>query len=109
VRILLELVLPALIPALIYLGWLRVERRRATARESGAALPWWADTPWIPLVLAGLAVAAAVLSVIVLRSGDAIHGVYIPAHMENGVLVPPRVEYPQGSQGQGSQGGAPQK
>ena len=93
-RLLLELVLPALIPVLIYLGWLRVERRRAAARDPGDPLPWWAETPWIPLAAAGVAVAAMVLSVIVLRSGDAIHGVYVPAHMENGVLVPPHVEYP---------------
>ena len=92
-RLLLELVLPALIPVLVYLAWLRVERRRAAAR-SGEALPWWAETPWIPLAGAGVLLAAVVLSVIVLRSGDAINGVYIPAHMDNGRLVPGHVEYP---------------
>ena len=92
-RLLLELVLPALIPVLVYLAWLRVERRRAAARN-GEALPWWAETPWIPLAGAGVVLAAVVLSVIVLRSGDAIHGVYVPAHMDNGRLVPSHVEYP---------------
>ena len=94
-RLLLELVLPALIPALIYLGYLRVEQRRAAARGQDEALPWWAETPWIPLAGAGVLLAAIVLSVIVLRSGDAIHGVYIPAHLENGALVPGHVEHPQ--------------
>ncbi len=93
-RLLLELVLPALIPALIYLGYLRVEQRRAAARDEGGALPWWAETPWIPLAGAGVLLAAVVLSVIVMRSGDAIHGVYVPAHLENGALVPAHVEYP---------------
>lgn len=92
-RLLLELVLPALIPVLIYLGYLRVEQRRAAARGD-EVLPWWAETPWIPLAGAGVLLAAIVLSVIVLRSGDAIHGVYIPAHLENGALVPGHVEYP---------------
>ena len=94
-RLLLELALPALIPALIYLGYLRVEQRRAAARGGGEPLPWWAETPWIPLAGAGVLLAAVVLSVIVLRSGDAIHGVYIPAHLENGELVTGHVEYPQ--------------
>jgi len=94
VRLLLELVLPALIPVLIYLGYLRVEQRRAAARGEGEALPWWAETPWIPLAGAGVLLAAIVLSVVVLRSGDAIHGVYVPAHLENGALVPEHVEYP---------------
>ena len=93
-RLLLELVLPALIPVLIYLGWLRVEQRRAAARGQGEALPWWAETPWIPLAGAGVLLAAIVLSVIVLRSGDPVGGVYIPAHLENGALVPGHVEPP---------------
>ena len=94
-RLLLELVLPALIPVLIYLGWLRVEQRRAAARGQGEALPWWAEAPWLTLAGAGVVLAAIVLSVVVLRSGDAINGVYVPAHMENGALVPAHVEHPQ--------------
>ena len=94
-RLLLELVLPALIPVLVYLGYLRVEQRRAAARGAGEALPWWVETPWIPLAGAGVLLAAIVLSVIVMRSGDAIHGVYIPAHLESGALVPGHVECPQ--------------
>ncbi|MEI6558143.1 MAG: DUF6111 family protein [Rhodospirillaceae bacterium] len=93
-RLLLELVLPALIPVLVYLGWLRVERRRAAAAGEGSPLPWWAETPWLALAGAGVLLAALVLSVIVMRSGDAINGVYIPAQIENGTLVPGHVEYP---------------
>ncbi len=88
------MILPALIPALIYLGYLLVEQRRAEARGEGAGLPWWAAMPWLWLAGAGTLVAAITLSVIVSRSGDAIHGIYVPAHLENGTLVPAHVEYP---------------
>jgi hypothetical protein len=91
-RILLEVVLPIVLPTLIYLGYVRVERRRAAAAGDPAPLPWWASAPWLVLAGAGVATAAVVLSVIVLRSGDPIHGRYVPAHMENGTLVPGHVE-----------------
>ncbi len=93
-RLLLELILPAVIPALIYLGYLQVEQRRAAQGDAGAPLPWWAQTPWLALAVAGVLLAATVLSVIVVNSGDAINGVYVPAHMDKGTLVPAHVEYP---------------
>jgi len=93
-RLLFEVVLPILLPALIYLGYLRVERRRAEARGDPATLPWWATTPWVALAAAGVLLAAVLLSVVVLRSGSPVGGVYVPAHMENGGLVPGHVESP---------------
>ncbi len=93
-RLLLELLLPAMIPALIYLGYLQVERRRAARNGADEPLPWWAETPWLALAVAGVLLAGTVLSVIVVNSGDAINGVYVPAHMDNGTLVPGHVDYP---------------
>ena len=91
-RLLFEIVLPILLPALLYLGYLRVERRQAEARGDPASLPWWATTPWISLALAGVLLAAALLSLVVLHSGQPVGGVYVPAHMENGTLIPGQIQ-----------------
>jgi cytochrome c biogenesis protein CcdA len=93
-RILLEVVLPIVLPTLIYLGYIRVERRRAAAAGNPNLVPWWVSTPWLVLAGAGVFAAALVLSIVVLRSGDPIHGVYVPAHLENGRLIPGHVEPP---------------
>lgn len=93
-RALLEVALPILLPALIYLASVRIERRRARAEADHTGAPLWARAPWLALAAAGVALAAAVLSVVVLTGGEPVGGVYVPAHMDNGRLVPGMVTHP---------------
>ena len=94
-RILIEFLAPILLPALIYLAYAGIERRRAAAAADPAVLPWWVQTPWLALVAAGLALAAILLSLVVIRSGDPVGGFYVPAHIEDGRLISGHVVSPQ--------------
>jgi hypothetical protein len=52
----------------------------------------WRGIPLAWLVAAGILVVAASLAYTALTTGDPIGGVYVPAHMEDGRLVPGRTE-----------------
>lgn len=79
IRILLTYILPLLVPTVIYFLWLRFSGGGAQQRE----------TPWAWLIGAGIFLAAVVLAGLALLGGTP-EGVYEPAHMEDGKLVPGR-------------------
>lgn len=79
IRILLTYIVPLLLPAVLYFLWLRF---------SGNAQP--RQVPWSWLAIAGVVLVAIVLAGLALLGGTP-DGVYEPAHMENGVLVPGRI------------------
>lgn len=83
-RLLLEILLPLLLPALIWVGYGRVERRRAAA----GPLPWWASVPWLMTAVLMVGLLGAGLFWFALSGGAPVGSVYQPAHMEDGRLVP---------------------
>jgi hypothetical protein len=88
-RIFLTIVLPLVLPTVVYLLYVTtVEARRAQAAQEGHAAPWWVEAPWPWLVGGGVVLTGLTLGAIALTGGDAPGEVYVPAHMEDGRLVP---------------------
>lgn len=79
IRILLTYILPLLVPTAIYFLWLRFA---GTAPER--------EHPWPWLIGAGVLLAAIVLAGLALLGGTP-DGIYEPAHLEDGKLVPGRI------------------
>lgn len=84
-RILLEILVPFLLPFLGYAVSLALRRRYPFV------LTAWSRGPLAVLVVCGLALAVASLVAAGLLWPRG-RGDYVPAHMENGVLVPGRLE-----------------
>ena len=81
VRVFLEIVLPALVPALVYYLWLRLKGGRATLRGLAVTLA------------AALGLVAASLLSLAQFGGAPPGTVYVPAHLDaSGTLVPGRFE-----------------
>jgi hypothetical protein len=80
---------PVLVPLILYWVWQVVVRRRAV--KAGKTPPRFSDGPWYWAVLASLLTALGCFLLI----GATIEnnkGRYVPPHMEDGKLVPGRVE-----------------
>ena len=79
-RILLQYLLPLLLPFLLYLVYIALARGYA---------PGWLDTaPWPYLAAAGLVLMAASLLTWSLMSGAPTDQIYIPPRLEDGKVVP---------------------
>ncbi|HEX2590413.1 MAG TPA: DUF6111 family protein [Rhizomicrobium sp.] len=57
--------------------------------QRGSAKP---ATPWVLLFVIGLGLVAASFIIVGLTEGETTKGVYIPAHTENGRIIPGHVE-----------------
>ncbi|MFQ5785766.1 MAG: DUF6111 family protein [Alphaproteobacteria bacterium] len=89
-RLLLNYLLPLLLPFAVYGVWLYFARRQS--QRAGAAGPAWRDAPWTWLLIAGVGlviVGFIVLGAIVEGPPDA---TYIPPHMVDGEIVPGKLE-----------------
>lgn len=81
---------PVLIPLVIYSLWMF--HKRGKARKVGADLPrFFKDGPWFWAVVASLATGLVMLLVVGL-SHDSSTGNYVPPYMEDGRIVPGRIE-----------------
>jgi hypothetical protein len=90
-RLLVQIVLPLLLPFAIYAAWIAV-RQRQLARLGRGEGPGWAGAPWIWLLAFGALLALAVSFSAALYGGDA-PGVYVPARMgPDGQIIPGRIE-----------------
>jgi hypothetical protein len=87
-RVVVEIVLPLLLPTALYLLWV-IALRRA---QSGAAVRP-VRPPWVWLGCAGLMLLALVL-VFFAYPGDQRDGVYVAPHLEGGRVVPGHFEKP---------------
>ncbi|HEY0832761.1 MAG TPA: DUF6111 family protein [Azospirillum sp.] len=88
-RIFLTIVLPLLLPTAVYLLYVStVEVRRARAEQEGGPVPWWVTAPWPWLVGGGVVLTGLTLGAMALTGGTEPGGVYVPAHMEDGRLIP---------------------
>jgi hypothetical protein len=82
-RVFLTVVLPLLVPTVLYIGWALLTDRVQLAGSAAS----WQRLPWVWLVVTGVALAAAVLLIFVqTQTGGA--GSYIPPHLEDGRVVP---------------------
>jgi Family of unknown function (DUF6111) len=82
-REILTLVVPLLLPTVVYLVWLRTVRWS----EAGGAGSWH-KLPWLWLVVTGVALTAVVLFVVTVGFGTAVPGIYVPPRLENGRIMP---------------------
>ncbi len=78
-RILLHYVLPLVLPAAVYFGWVLIAKRKKISLQDG---------PWFWLMVAGFALMAGVLSYLALTGGSEPGRTYYPSHMEDGKVVP---------------------
>ncbi|MBV9827726.1 MAG: hypothetical protein JO001_19005 [Alphaproteobacteria bacterium] len=84
-RVLLTIALPLLLPSVLYFSWIWVSR---SDRLAGG----WASVPWVWLALAGALAAGFLLFVVTVRYGTSQPGTYVPAHWENGRVIPGQFE-----------------
>jgi hypothetical protein len=83
-RIVLTIVVPLIVPSLLYYLWLRATGR-LIAGIGVAALPW----PW--LIASGVALTVLVLVVVTVHYGNSPTGAYVPPRVEDGRVVPGHV------------------
>jgi Family of unknown function (DUF6111) len=86
-RILLTIVLPLLLPTVLYLLWLTVLQ---PARHDDATQ--WAALPWLWLAGAGVVLVAIVLLVVTVHFGVSQEGVYVPPRWQNDHIIPGHIE-----------------
>ena len=86
-REILTLVIPLLLPTLLYLVWLR-----ATRWSEANGVVAWHKLPWVWLAVAGVALTALVLLVVTVGFGSPARGIYVPPRVENGEIVPGHIE-----------------
>jgi Family of unknown function (DUF6111) len=79
-RILLQYLLPLLLPFLVYLAYVALAR--------GYAPGWLNDAPWPHLAVAGVVLMAISLFTWGLMSGAPADHVYVPPRFEDGRVVP---------------------
>jgi uncharacterized OB-fold protein len=83
----LTLVVPLLLPTILYLLWLRTVRWS----EAGGVIAWH-KLPWVWLALTGVVLTALVLFVVTVGFGTATPGIYVAPRFENGRIVPGHIE-----------------
>ena len=86
-REILTLVVPLLLPTVLYLVWLRMARWS----EAGGVTVWH-KLPWVWLAAIGVALTALVLVVVTVGFGTAMPGTYVAPHYEGGKIVPGHIE-----------------
>ncbi len=80
---------PALLPLLLYVLWYLVVRHKAVMAQKD--IPHFRSGPVYWMIIATLLIAAACFVTLALTQSQ-VRGVYIPPHMEHGVLVPGEVK-----------------
>ncbi|MDH3239235.1 MAG: DUF6111 family protein [Alphaproteobacteria bacterium] len=92
VRVFLVYLLPLVLPALAYLAWYRLQRRRVEAGTRAEALPPVEEAPWLALAAVGVALALMAAVALAFIDGNAPAGSrYEPPHLEDGKVVPGRL------------------
>ncbi|EWY41154.1 hypothetical protein N825_31335 [Skermanella stibiiresistens SB22] len=85
-RQILLIVLPLMLPTLVYMAYVLVVRGKGA--ESGATTaPWLAGAPWAGLLVGGVALAGVSLVTLALTSGHPKTETYHPAHLTDGHVV----------------------
>jgi hypothetical protein len=92
---LLTVVLPLMLPTLIYMAYMMIDRRKAAA-SGGAVVPWWVGAPWTWLITGGVLLAAIVLVTLALTGGFETSGTYHPARLIDGKVIEGETSPPPG-------------
>ena len=85
-RKLLTVVLPLMLPTLIYMAYMMIERRKAAA-SGGGSVSWWVGAPWVWLISGGVLLAAISLVTVALTGGFDTSGTYHPARLIDGRVI----------------------
>ncbi len=88
-RILLQYLLPLLLPIVLYLLWTWLAQRRQAAGGAPLRLQ---DGPWFWLILAGVVLTAAGLVFTAMVGGWEPGGIYQAPRWEDGQIVPGHME-----------------
>jgi len=91
-RIILQYVLPLLLPAAIFLVWVVLTRQRAGSQET--TMERLQKGPWFWLVVGGFVLMAAGLFYLGLTEGSKPGGAYQAPHYKDGRIVPGKVIKP---------------
>jgi hypothetical protein len=86
-RVFFTIVLPLLLPTLLYLLWLS-----ATGSSQEGVVISWTTVPWIWLAGAGAVLLAIVLVVVTVHFGSSQEGVYVPPRWEGDRVIPGHIE-----------------
>jgi hypothetical protein len=86
IRILITYLLPFLLPIVGYAAW--IWYRAWHAERHGGEAPKFEQGPWPLMLFLGAVLSLGVLAVGALTTGGAPGDVYVPAHLENGKLIP---------------------
>lgn len=89
IRIVLSIVVPLVLPTVLYFAYAWFVVKRARARDPDAAPPE-IDVPWWGLAMAGLVLVAVSLAINFVDSGAKPGTRYEPARIEGGRVVPGR-------------------
>ncbi len=89
-RILLQYLLPLLLPVTVYLGWVWLARRTGKGEEG--VLTRLQEGPWFWLVAAGVALMVGGLVLTALMGQGQTEGTYTPARLEGGRVIPGTVK-----------------
>ncbi|OFW45503.1 MAG: hypothetical protein A3J29_21490 [Acidobacteria bacterium RIFCSPLOWO2_12_FULL_67_14b] len=85
-RILLQYVLPLVLPTVVFVAWIVLTEKRGASREKLIAR--LAEGPWFWLVVAGFALMAAGLGYLGLTEGASPGTTYQAPRYEDGRIVP---------------------
>lgn len=81
-RVFLDIVIPLATPVALYALWAHID-----ARRKGKGMPNWEEGHWFWVILLGGCLSIA--TVVWFGShGENAKGEYVPAHVENGQVVP---------------------
>jgi hypothetical protein len=87
-RVLLTIVLPLILPTVVYLIWVTTLRRPSSPGTEAR----WGALPWVWLAGAGVVLLAIVLFVVTVHFGATQQGVYVPPRWQNGHIIPGHIE-----------------
>jgi hypothetical protein len=90
-RILLQYVLPIVLPSLVYFAWVAYENRRIAQGGEGTARRL-EDGPWAWLIGGGVALAVLGAIAAAVLGGRGKEGVYVPPRLEDGRIIPGHLE-----------------
>jgi hypothetical protein len=86
-RVVLTIILPLILPTVLYLVWMRLPDWPQHGEVAGRGA-----LPWLWLAATGVVLLAAVLFVVTVHYGTSTPGIYVPPRLENGRIVPGHIE-----------------
>jgi len=89
IRILLEFVIPFLLPMAAYAAW--IWYRNIYAEHHEGAPPKFEEGPWPLMLFLGAILMFGTMAVTALTSGGEAGSTYVPSHVEDGKVVPGRM------------------